>query len=110
MGGVRMKDYIFKYKYLLVLTVAIRCIGAAMQVYIALLIQQLIDAVVGGDMNAFSSMIVFAVVYFSLMGLVDYLTSTTQACYLKKTLVALKQDIFKGLISKDYASFIKFNE
>ena len=76
-----MKDYIFKYKYLLVLTVAIRCIGAAMQVYIALLIQQLIDAVVGGDMNAFSSMIVFAVVYFSLMGLVDYLTSTTQACY-----------------------------
>ena len=108
-GGVRMKDYIFKYKYLLVLTVAIRCIGAAMQVYIALLIQQLIDAVVGGDMNAFSSMIVFAVVYFSLMGLVDYLTSTTQACYLKKTLVALKQDIFKGLISKDYASFHENN-
>lgn len=104
-----MKDYIFKYKYLLVLTVAIRCIGAAMQVYIALLIQQLIDAVVGGDMNAFSSMIVFAVVYFSLMGLVDYLTSTTQACYLKKTLVALKQDIFKGLISKDYASFHENN-
>lgn len=88
-----MKDYIFKYKYLLVLTVAIRCIGAAMQVYIALLIQQLIDAVV----------------YFSLMGLVDYLTSTTQACYLKKTLVALKQDIFKGLISKDYASFHENN-
>ena len=104
-----MKDYIFKYKYLLVLTVAIRCIGAAMQVYIALLIQQLIDAVVGGDMNAFSSMIVFAVVYFSLMGLVDYLTSTTQACYLKKTLVTLKQDIFKGLISKDYASFHENN-
>ena len=104
-----MKDYIFKYKYLLVLTVAIRCIGAAMQVYIALLIQQLIDAVVGGDMNAFSSMIVFAIVYFSLMGLVDYLTSTTQACYLKKTLVALKQDIFKGLISKDYASFHENN-
>ena len=104
-----MKDYIFKYKYLLILTVAIRCIGAVMQVYIALLIQQLIDAVVGGDMNAFSSMIVFAVVYFSLMGLVDYLTSTTQACYLKKTLVALKQDIFKGLISKDYASFHENN-
>lgn len=104
-----MKKYIFKHKWLLVTTVLIRCIGAVMQVYIALMIQQLIDAVVDGDMNLFISMIVFAAVYFSLMGIVDYLTSATQASYLKKTLMVLKQDIFKGLLAKDYAAFHENN-
>lgn len=104
-----MRQYMFKHKFLLVTTVLVRCIGAAMQVYIALLIQQLIDYVVGGDMNGFVKAILFAAVYFSLMGLVDYLTSATQAIYLKKTLIALKRDVFKGILAKDYEDFNKSN-
>ena len=104
-----MKNYIFKHKFLLVLTVMIRCIGAMMQVFIALLIQQLIDIIIAKDMSAFISSALFAVVYFLLMGVVDYLTSTTQAWYLKKTLTILKQDLFKGLIAKDYPTFYSTN-
>ena len=104
-----MKNYIFKHKFLLVLTVMIRCIGAMMQVFIALLIQQLIDIIVAKDMSAFISSALFAVIYFLLMGVVDYLTSTTQAWYLKKTLTILKQDLFKGLIAKDYPTFYSTN-
>lgn len=108
-GGIVMKNYIFKHKFLLVLTVMIRCIGAMMQVFIALLIQQLIDIIIAKDMSAFISSALFAVVYFLLMGVVDYLTSTTQAWYLKKTLTILKQDLFKGLIAKDYPTFYSTN-
>lgn len=104
-----MKNYIFKHKFLLVLTVMIRCIGAMMQVFIALLIQQLIDIIIAKDMSAFISSALFAVIYFLLMGVVDYLTSTTQAWYLKKTLTILKQDLFKGLIAKDYPTFYSTN-
>lgn len=104
-----MKNYIFKHKFLLVGTVAIRCVGAVMQVYIALLIQQLIDYIVGGDMNGFIRLIIFAAIYFSLMGVMDYLTSTTQAIYLKKTLIDLKRDVFKGVLAKDYESFNESN-
>ncbi|MEE1238011.1 MAG: ABC transporter ATP-binding protein [Turicibacter sp.] len=104
-----MKNYIFKHKFLLVLTVMIRCIGAMMQVFIALLIQQLIDIIIAKDMSAFISSALFAVIYFLLMGFVDYLTSTTQAWYLKKTLTILKQDLFKGLIAKDYPTFYSTN-
>ena len=108
-GGIVMKNYIFKHKFLLVLTVMIRCIGAMMQVFIALLIQQLIDIIIAKDMSAFISSALFAVIYFLLMGVVDYLTSTTQAWYLKKTLTILKQDLFKGLIAKDYPTFYSTN-
>ena len=87
----------------------IRCIGAMMQVFIALLIQQLIDIIIAKDMSAFISSALFAVVYFLLMGVVDYLTSTTQTWYLKKTLTILKQDLFKGLIAKDYPTFYSTN-
>ncbi len=104
-----MKEYIFKHKILLVATVAIRCMGALMQVYIALLIQQLIDYIVGGNMNGFLSTIIFSTIYFSLMGVVDYLTETSQAIYLKKTLIDLKRDIFKGILAKDYESFNESN-
>ena len=108
-GGIVMENYIFKHKFLLVLTVMIRCIGAMMQVFIALLIQQLIDIIIAKDMSAFISSALFAVIYFLLMGVVDYLTSTTQAWYLKKTLTILKQDLFKGLIAKDYPTFYSTN-
>lgn len=108
-GGIVMKNYIFKHKFLLVLTVMIRCIGAMMQVFIALLIQQLIDIIIAKDMSAFISSALFSVIYFLLMGVVDYLTSTTQAWYLKKTLTILKQDLFKGLIAKDYPTFYSTN-
>ncbi|HAX72080.1 MAG TPA: ABC transporter ATP-binding protein [Firmicutes bacterium] len=104
-----MKEYIFKHKLLLILTVGVRIVGSIMQVFIAILIQQVIDVAVLGDMNKFVSLLIFSMAYFMVMGLVDYLTSTTQAIYLKKTLIDLKKDLFKGLMAKDYENYMQHN-
>ncbi|MGL4374075.1 MAG: ABC transporter transmembrane domain-containing protein, partial [Turicibacter sp.] len=104
-----MKKYIFNHKVLLVSTVGIRIIGAIMQVFIAILIQQMIDFAVVGDMDKFISVIIFGVAYFVVMAVVDYLTSTSQAQYLKKTLIDLKTDLFKGILAKDYQGFQENN-
>lgn len=100
-----MKEYIFKYKGWLVTTVLFRSIGALMQVFIALLLQQIVDKAMGKDINGFIKVVTFSVIYFLVLTLVDYLNKTTQFIYLKKTLTSLKEDLFRGVLRKDYKSF-----
>ncbi|MGL4337106.1 MAG: ABC transporter ATP-binding protein, partial [Turicibacter sp.] len=59
--------------------------------------------------DKFISVIIFGVAYFVVMAVVDYLTSTSQAQYLKKTLIDLKTDLFKGILAKDYQGFQENN-
>ena len=39
------------------------------------------------------------------MSLNDYLNKTTQFIYLKKTLTDFKEDIFRGILRRDYKTF-----
>lgn len=100
-----MREYIFKNKLLLFITVLVRITGATMGVYIALLVQHLVDSAVEHRMDMFTKWVLFCIIYFAIIGVVDYLTGTTQGIYLKKTLIKLKEDVFKGIMAKDYKHF-----
>ncbi|MGL5415522.1 MAG: ABC transporter ATP-binding protein [Clostridium sp.] len=100
-----MSKYIFKFKGLLCATVFIRSIGALMQVFIALLIRNIVDTAVSGNLSAFYKISIFSLVYFLIMGINDYLTGASQALYLKKTLNFLREDVFKGVMNKNYSDF-----
>lgn len=104
-----MREYIFKNKLWLFITVLVRVTGATMQVYIALIVQHIVDSAVEHKMDTFTKWILFSLFYFALMGLVDYLTGTTQGIYLKRTLIKLKEDVFRGIMSKDYKHFNENN-
>ena len=99
------EELFLKNKFWLFITVLVRVIGATMQVYIAIIIKNLVDSAMGKKMDDFIYWVVFCVIYFAMMGLVDYLTGTTQGIYMKKTLIKLKEDVFKGILAKDYKSF-----
>lgn len=100
-----MRDYMFKHKFWLFITVGVRLTGALMQVFIAIIIQQIVDSATNGNLNKFTKVTIFAIVYFLLMGVVDYFTGTTQAVYLKKTINTLREDIFRGILKKGYKDF-----
>ena len=100
-----MRRYILKNKLWLITTVFFRSFGALMQVFVSLLLQQIIDSATGKDMNQFTKTIVFGVIFFTVMGINDYLNKTTQFIYIKKTVTKLKEDIFRGILRKDYKSF-----
>lgn len=76
-----------------------------MQVFVSLLIQQVIDKATNKDMNGFVKVIIFGMVYFCIMGINDYLNKTTQFIYVKKTLSNLKEDVFRGILRKGYKDF-----
>lgn len=100
-----MGKYILKYKGWLATTVLFRAFGAIMQVLIALIIQQIVDTAMNKDVNGFIDMIIFSVIFFMVMGINDYLNKTTQFIYIKKTLTDFKEDIFRGILRKNYKDF-----
>ncbi len=104
-----MTSYLFKHKFWLALTVIVGVVESLFEVYIALLIQQLIDYISGGDMDGFLSVITFGIGFFIAMGIMEYVRSTLQALYIKKTLMTIKEKVFKGILAKDYASFYECN-
>lgn len=100
-----MRKYILKYKGWLFSTVLFRSFGAIMQVLIALIIQQIVDTAMNKDVNGFIDMIIFSIIFFMIMGINDYLNKTTQFIYIKKTLTDFKEDIFRGILRKNYKDF-----
>ena len=76
-----------------------------MQVLIALIIQQIVDTAMNKDVNGFIDMIIFSIIFFMIMGINDYLNKTTQFIYIKKTLTDFKEDIFRGILRKNYKDF-----
>ncbi len=100
-----MGKYILRHKLWLITTVFFRSVGALMQVFISILLQQIIDSATNYDMNGFIKMVLFGVIFFCVMGINDYLNKTTQFIYIKKTLTNLKEDVFRGILRKDYKSF-----
>ena len=100
-----MGKYILRHKLWLITTVFFRSVGALMQVFVSILLQQIIDSATNYDMNGFIKMVLFGVIFFCVMGINDYLNKTTQFIYIKKTLTNLKEDVFRGILRKDYKSF-----
>lgn len=104
-GRKFMKKYILKYKGWLATTVMFRSFGAIMQVLIALLIQQIVDRAMDKDLSGFIRILIFSVIFFIVEGVNDYLNKTTQFIYIKKTLTDFKEDIFRGILRKNYKDF-----
>lgn len=100
-----MREYILKYKGWLATTVLFRTFGAVMQVLIALLIQQIVDSAMNKDVSGFINILIFSVIFFIVEGINDYLNKTTQFIYIKKTLTDFKEDIFRGILRKNYKDF-----
>lgn len=104
-GRKFMKKYILKYKGWLATTVMFRSFGSIMQVLIALLIQQIVDRAMDKDLSGFIRILIFSVIFFIVEGVNDYLNKTTQFIYIKKTLTDFKEDIFRGILRKNYKDF-----
>lgn len=79
-----MKKYILKYKILLSLTVIFKVTTSLMYVFIALLLQQIVDTVMNGDVDKFARLAIFIILYSLTLSFFEYLTGATYAKYLQK--------------------------
>ena len=70
-----MIRYLKQYKFLLFFTVLFTAISSLSYVFIAILLQQVMDIVDMGDMDGFIRILLFSLAYFAFMGVFMYLQS-----------------------------------
>ena len=78
-----MKLYIKKNKALFLLTILVSIIASLGYVFLAILLQRLLDIAVGKNMQQFTTMILISIIYFAFLGIFLYLQSMFSKLYVK---------------------------
>lgn len=104
-----MKKIILKYKLLFSIVFMLKILIGIIFVSVSICLQRIVDAAVSGNSQQFYRTILWAIGYFVIVGLMDYLNRTIEAYYMTKTLCHFKKQIFKGLFRQDYTNFYKEN-
>jgi ABC-type multidrug transport system fused ATPase/permease subunit len=107
--GGYMKKYFEQNKLLFVLTIGINIISSLGFVFIAILLQQLLDIVMAGNMDKFIRTIIFSLIYFVILGIFLFLQSLLEKKIICKIMSQIRSDSFQGIISYSIEDFSKNN-
>ncbi len=104
-----MKDCLKKNKLLLVITVLFNIISSAAAVFLAKLLQKVIDTAISGDMPAFQKILMVSVIYIFLLGILSYLYSLCSKRLIRNLTKMLRQKAFYGIFRKNVQDFTSVN-
>ena len=102
-----MIRYLKQYKFLLFLTVLFTAISSLSYVFIAILLQQVMDIVDMGDMDSFIRILLFSLAYFALMGVFMYLQSLFSKKFVCKIMKAVRSKTFMGIAKHTIEDYSK---
>ncbi|MGI5824065.1 MAG: ABC transporter transmembrane domain-containing protein, partial [Bacillota bacterium] len=104
-----MSHYIKQNKILFFLTILTSIISSLGYVFIAILLQQLLDIALEKNMFQFTQMALFSFVYFAVLGFFLYLQSLFGKKVVCKIIYQMRADIFKGITHHTIVDFEKKN-
>ena len=104
-----MIRYLKQYKFLLFLTVLFTAISSLSYVFIAILLQQVMDIVDMSDMYGFIRILLFSLAYFALMGGFMYLQSLFSKKFVCKIMKAVRSKTFIGIERHTIEDYSKNN-
>ena len=102
-----MIRYLKQYKFLLFLTVLFTAISSLSYVFIAILLQQVMDIVDMCDMDSFIRILLFSLAYFALMGVFMYLQSLFSKKFVCKIMKAVRSKTFMGIAKHTIEDYSK---
>lgn len=102
--------YYFKQNKLLsFITVFFSIISSISYVYVAVLLQRILDAAVQQDMNLFTKILIISFFYFIVMGFLVYGFTYYEKKLICKIIQLIRKDIFNGIIDLSNEEYDKFN-
>lgn len=100
-----MSTYIKKNKFLFILTILASVISSLGYVFMAVLLQQLLDIAMGKDIQQFIRMVVFSIIYFVVLGFFLYFQSLLSKKVICKIILQIRSDVFRGTINHNIEEF-----
>lgn len=104
-----MSIYIRKNKLLFILTILTSIIASLGYVFIAVLLQQLLDIAIDKNFQQFLRLVVFSIIYFVVLGFSLYLQSLLSKKVICKIMFQIRSDVFRGTINHNIEDFEKKN-
>lgn len=104
-----MKSYIKQNKFLFTLTILVSIAASLGYVFMAVLLQQLLDIAIAKDIRQFMEIIIFSIGYFALLGSFLYLQSLLSKKVICRIMYQIRSDIFRGTINYNIEDFYKKN-
>ena len=96
-------------KVLLLFTILTSIIASLGYVFMAVLLQKLLDIAVEKNMQQFIPMVLFSIFYFVMLGIFLYLQSLLSKRITCKIIKQIRTDVFKGIVSQSMGDFGKRN-
>ncbi len=104
-----MSIYIKKNKFLFILTILTSVISSLGYVFMAVLLQQLLDIAIDKNIHQFIGMVIFSIIYFVVLGFSLYLQSLLSKKVICKLMLQIRSDVFRGTINHNIEDFEKKN-
>ena len=104
-----MKIYMKQNKVLLLFTILTSIIASLGYVFMAVLLQKLLDIAVEKNMQQFIPMVLFSIFYFVMLGIFLYLQSLLSKRITCKIIKQIRTNVFKGIVSQSMGDFGKRN-
>lgn len=104
-----MKIYMKQNKVLLLFAILTSIIASLGYVFMAVLLQKLLDIAVEKNMQQFIPMVLFSIFYFVMLGIFLYLQSLLSKRITCKIIKQIRTDVFKGIVSQSMGDFGKRN-
>ena len=91
-----MKECIKKNRLLLIVTIFFSIISSITMVGVSLLLQSTIDKVMNGDMEGFKKILIFTLLYCTIMGLLYFIYDILSKIFIRNVTQELRSKIFSG--------------
>ncbi len=100
-----MKACLKKYKLLLLITIALSILSSTAYVYIAIILQQVTDTALSGDMGKFRDVILGAVLYLVLIGVLGTVCTAVGKRLTRSLMGYLRKLVFLGVLRQTPQDF-----
>ena len=100
-----MKECIKKNRLLLIVTIFFSIISSITMVGVSLLLQSTIDKVMNGDMEGFKKILIFTLLYCTIMGLLYFIYDILSKIFIRNVTQELRSKIFSGILNHNYKDF-----
>lgn len=104
-----MGRYFKEHKFLMVITVLLSLLTSVLMAGVALLLQQVLDFALAGEMDQFVQMLLITVGYFLVLGFIVYLATLISRNLTLRVLRSMRHSVFTGVMRQNMEEFHSVN-
>ncbi len=104
-----MKECLKKNKLILTITLLLNIISSVAAVFLAKLLQKVIDTALSGNMSSFQRILLISVIYITVLGIISYLYSLCSKRLIRNLIKMLRERAFYGIFKRSVQDFTGVN-